>query len=214
MVPRRIRKLTALTATKPANSLVRSCVSRMMSSFMAQACSQLKRRARRRRACRMRESERITRTRIPPLQRIIIGLAGADAQRVLQVDDENLAVTNLAGFRCRGDGFHHGFDLTFRYRYFQLRFRQEAHGIFGAAIDLRVSLLPSIALDLGDGHAVDAETGERVAHLVELERFDDCDDKLHATGPVFRSPNRAVLFFARRRPRPPSRHDIRPAKKN
>ena len=58
-------------------------------------------------------------------------------------------------------------------------FGQEIHGIFGAAIDFGVALLPAVALDLGDGHAVDADGEERVAHFFELERFDDGDDELH-----------------------------------
>src|SRR3546814_7374424 len=51
--------------------------------------------------------------------------------------------------------------------------------IFGAAVDFGLPLLPAEALDLGHGHAGDAEPGQRLAHLVELERFDDSQDQLH-----------------------------------
>src|SRR5437868_2278216 len=37
------------------------------------------------------------------LQRVRIRLPGADAQRVLDFDDKNLAVTDLAGLRRTGD---------------------------------------------------------------------------------------------------------------
>ena len=42
-------------------------------------------------------------------------------------------------------------------RHFDFELGQKAHRIFGAAIDLRVALLPAIAFDLGDGHALNAE---------------------------------------------------------
>jgi hypothetical protein len=45
-------------------------------------------------------------------------------------------------------------------------------------------LLPPIALDLSHRHALDAERGERFAHFVELEGFDDRRNKLHL--PSFR----------------------------
>src|ERR1039458_3052070 len=60
----------------------------------------------------------------------------------------------------------------------------------GVAIDLHVTLLPPVALDLGHGHAVNADASEGVAHLVELERFDDGDDQFHGF------PSRQSLWLA------------------
>ncbi len=56
---------------------------------------------------------------------------------------------------------------------------EEVHGVFGAAVDLHVTLLPPEALDLGDSHAGNADPGEGFAHLVEFEWFDDGDYQLH-----------------------------------
>ena len=39
--------------------------------------------------------------------------------------------------------------------------------------------LAAEALDLGDGHALDADGAEGVLDLVELEGLDDCGDELH-----------------------------------
>ena len=64
-----------------------------------------------------------------------------------------------------------------------LDLRQEAHGVFGAAIDFRMALLTPVALDFGDGQALDADGGERFAHLVELERLDDCHHDFHKVSP-------------------------------
>ncbi len=62
---------------------------------------------------------------------------------------------------------------------FEPRLGHEVHDVFGAAINLGMALLPAVSLDLGDGHAVRAEPVERLAHVVELERFDDGGDDLH-----------------------------------
>ena len=43
------------------------------------------------------------------------------------------------------------------HRDLDLQLRQEAHGIFGAAVDFRVALLAAVAFDLGDGQALHAE---------------------------------------------------------
>jgi hypothetical protein len=42
-----------------------------------------------------------------------------------------------------------------------------------------VALLTPVALYLGDGQPLNAEFGESVADLVELERPDDGSDELH-----------------------------------
>src|SRR5579864_32129 len=112
----------------------------------------------------------------PSLDRVGIGLAGADAHRVIQPGHEDLAVPDLAGAGGRGDGVHGSLDLIARNRHFQPELRHEAHGIFGAAVNLRVTLLASIAFDFRDGHAVGAERRQRLADLLEPERLDDGRD--------------------------------------
>ena len=62
--------------------------------------------------------------------------------------------------------------------------RQEIHGVFGPAIDLLVPLLPAVAFDLGNGHALHPHGSERVANVVKLERFDDGDDQFHGSSRV------------------------------
>src|SRR5262249_36191390 len=69
-------------------------------------------------------------------------------------------------------------------RDFDLELGQEAHGIFGAPIDLGVPLLPAIPFDFGDGEPVDADTGQRVADLVEFEWLDDGHDEFHGNPPL------------------------------
>ena len=64
-----------------------------------------------------------------------------------------------------------------------LHLGQEAHGVLGAAIDLGLALLAAEAFDLADRQALDAERGQRVAHLVQLERLEDRHDHFHCRHP-------------------------------
>src|SRR5262245_45822604 len=114
-----------------------------------------------------------------PLERVGIGLAGADADGLADVGHENLAVADLAGLCRCGDRLHHLVGLLRRNRDLDLHLRQEIHRVFGAAINLGMALLAAIAFDLGYRHAGDAEPGEGVAHVLEFEWLDDGNDKLH-----------------------------------
>src|ERR1700704_466667 len=60
-----------------------------------------------------------------------------------------------------------------------LHLRQEVDHIFGAAIELGVSLLPSEALGFQDGNSLQSDLIEGVLHLIELEGLDDRFDLLH-----------------------------------
>jgi hypothetical protein len=50
-----------------------------------------------------------------------------------------------------------------------------------------MALLTTVALDLGHGHATDADRGERLADFVKLEGFDNGDNELHVQAFVSRS---------------------------
>src|SRR5580698_1408013 len=111
-----------------------------------------------------------------------VGFAGADAHGVIEIDDEDLAVADLAGLRRRRDRVDDLVDLIRRAGDLELDLGQEAHGVFGAAVDFGVALLAAIAFDFGDGQPLHADFGQRVADLVELERLDDGHDYFHVTG--------------------------------
>src|SRR5271168_4454863 len=98
---------------------------------------------------------------------------------MIQTEHEDLAVADLSGLCRSRDGLDDLVDLSGWAGDFDFDLGQEAHGIFGAAIDFGVALLPPIALDLGDGQALDADFGKRIADLVELEWLDDCHHDFH-----------------------------------
>src|SRR5690606_16616736 len=117
-------------------------------------------------------------------ERIGVDLAGADADDLVERDDEHLAVADLAGARGAGDGLERGVEHLVRHRGLDLELGQEVDDVFGAAVQLGMALLPAEALDLGDGQARHAGIAEGFAHLVELERPDDGDDQFHGNSCV------------------------------
>ena len=57
------------------------------------------------------------------------------------------------------------------------------HGVFGAAIDLGLALLPPEAAHLAHRQALHADAREGLAHGLELVRLNHCNDVFHDTRP-------------------------------
>jgi hypothetical protein len=55
-----------------------------------------------------------------------------------------------------------------------------------------VALLAPISLHLGSRHPLHADRVESIAHILELEGFDDGDDDLHARNPAALRPGPAI----------------------
>src|SRR6266852_3884487 len=136
------------------------------------------------------------------LERVAVGFAGPDPQRVIDRRHEYLAVADLTGARARGDDVHRLVGKIRRDRDFDSQLRQKIHDIFGAAIDFGVALLAAVTFDLGYGHAADPDRGKRLAHLVELEWFDNGNNELH--GQAF------ISRILKEIPKGRSRLDLRP----
>src|SRR3972149_5414409 len=116
-----------------------------------------------------------------------VGFAGAYAHDLFQVENENLAIADLAGIGGFLDRLEHALEHVGVDRRFDLHLRQEVHHVFGAAVELGVPFLPAAALYLGDGDALNADSREGFAHLVELEGLDDCSYQFHVF-PLLRPP--------------------------
>src|SRR5688572_4490293 len=119
-----------------------------------------------------------------PLERRHIGFAGADADDLLEVEDEDLAVADLAGIGGLLDGLDRLLEQFGLDRGLDFHLRQEIDHVFRAPVELGVALLAAEALDLGHGGALHADRRERFAHFVELERLDDCGNQFHARRPL------------------------------
>src|SRR5262249_5847393 len=131
-------------------------------------------------------------------ERSSIGFAGADPHGMIEVEDENLAVSDLASFCGLGDRTDNFVDVVASDCHFDLYFRDEADGILTAAIDFRVALLPSIPFDFRDGEPFHPDVGESLANFIELEGLDDCLDDLHSRLPNLAQLTRAVWAVSQR----------------
>ena len=120
--------------------------------------------------------------------------AGADADRLLDVGYEDLAVADAAGLRSLADGLDGALDHVVAEHDLDLHLGQEIDDILGAAIEFGVTLLAAESLGLGHGDALQADFLERFLHLIELERLDDRFDLLHC-----------LRISERQRRRPPAR---------
>src|SRR4051794_5733485 len=100
---------------------------------------------------------------------------------MVEVDDEDLAVADLAGFRSRRDGIDGLVDLVRGNSDLDLDLGQEAHRVFGAAIDFRVALLPAISLDFRHRETVNADGGQSVPDFFEFEWLDDRHNDFHGS---------------------------------
>src|SRR5215471_4819789 len=113
------------------------------------------------------------------LDRVQPGFTGPDADCFLYVGDEDLAVADAPGLCRAADRLDGLFDQLVRDHDLDLHLGQEIDDVFGAAIELGVSLLPAEALGFGHRNALQSYFLKRFLHLVELERLDDGFDLLH-----------------------------------
>ncbi len=110
----------------------------------------------------------------------VVALAGANAQNPQDVGDENLAIAHLPCFRSADDGLHYLIDQFVLDGDFDAGLRHKVHDVLCAAVQLGMSALPPESLDLGHRHAGDADFGQRRAHVIQLEGFDDRGNQFHS----------------------------------
>src|SRR5712671_2151958 len=102
---------------------------------------------------------------------------------MVEVDDEDLAVTDLSGFCSRRDGVDGLVDMVRGDSYLNLDLGQEAHRVFSTAINFRVAFLPAIPLDFRHRETVNANGGQGITDFFELEWLDDRHNNFHRSYP-------------------------------
>src|SRR4051794_14225611 len=117
-------------------------------------------------------------------QRFDAGFTGANADRLVDAVDEDLAVADLSRAGRLGDRLDRAIDEGVVDDDLDLHLGQEAHGVLRTAIDLGLALLAAKALHFTDRQALDAERGQRVAHVVQLEWLEDRHDHFHLISPL------------------------------
>lgn len=106
-------------------------------------------------------------------------IPGADSNRLLDGEDEDLSVADTpgaGGILNRLDGPLGKIVLDDD---LNLHLGQEIDDIFGAAIKLGMAFLAAEPLHFSDRDSRDPDFVKRVFHIVQLERFDDGLDLLH-----------------------------------
>src|SRR5437867_5785041 len=113
------------------------------------------------------------------LERALVALARADAHRRLDRIDEDLAVADVAGLGPAGAHFVDLVDEVVRNDDLDLDLGKEVDRVLAAAVELGVALLPAEAAHLRHGHPDHPDGGERLLHVVQLERLDNRLDLFH-----------------------------------
>src|SRR5262245_65112511 len=117
--------------------------------------------------------------------RILTVLAGADADRLIDWEDEYLSVAEFASAGGLDNRVDSVLDDLVVEDDFNLQFRHEFNLVFAAPVDLGVALLPSEAFDLADGHALHAERLQRVFDAFEQVRTNDRFNLFHCNSIYF-----------------------------
>ena len=78
------------------------------------------------------------------------------------------------------NGFDDMLHLVVVHGGFNLDLGQKIHHVLGAPVQLGVAFLAAKTLDLRHGDTAYADVRERLAHLVQLEGFDDGGHDAHA----------------------------------
>ena len=107
-----------------------------------------------------------------------------------EVEDEDLAVADLAGVGRLLDGFDDLFGHVVAHRDLDLGFRQEVHLIFGTPVDFGVPFLAAEAFDFGHRHPLHAQLGQRFADGIKHERLEYGYNELHLGYPSLCAPTR------------------------
>src|ERR1035437_1954376 len=103
----------------------------------------------------------------------------ADANGLFDVGYKYLAVADLLRLRGLDDCGHGSIQMLVADDEFKLHLRQKIHGVFAAAIDLRMAFLAAEAFDYADRHSFDSHLVQGVFDFFQLERFDDGFDLFH-----------------------------------
>src|SRR6185436_18573365 len=102
----------------------------------------------------------------PPksLERDVVGLAGADAHRLTDLQHKDLAVTDRTGVGGLLDRLDDPARQGVGRGDLDLDLRHHVRAVFGPTVDFRLALLPSESFDFGNGHPLHAQRGKGFAH--------------------------------------------------
>src|SRR5207249_4707855 len=95
-------------------------------------------------------------------------VAVADTERVIDRGYEYLPVSEFARSCSFSDHAHNAIEFRVRHNQFELDLGQHVDLIFSPTVYLSVTLLPSVTVNLADGHAFNAGAFQRFLDLIEF----------------------------------------------
>jgi len=113
------------------------------------------------------------------LNSFFVFFAGTNTYYASHIEYKNLAVTDFSGLGGFHDRFHAGIDNIVRHHDLNLHLWQKIDHVFRAAIEFGMAFLTTKTFYLGHGHTGDPYFGKRFAHVIQLERFDNCINLFH-----------------------------------
>ena len=123
----------------------------------------------------------------------VVALAGADPDRAFEIDDEDLAVADLAGLGALAERLERRLDELVRDGDLEADLLGETHLHARAAIRLDAIELAAVALDAAQREPAHLGAVEGLEHVVDLVRSDDADDELHAAADLAAVQRRLVM---------------------
>jgi len=107
------------------------------------------------------------------------GLTGTNANGFEKLGNKNLAVANFSCTSGIGDCFDNLLKQLISDRQFDFCFRKKVDNVFGTAVQLCVPSLPAEAFDFRYGYSLNADIGNGLTNVVELEGLYDGFDFFH-----------------------------------
>jgi hypothetical protein len=106
-------------------------------------------------------------------------LARANAHHLVEIEDEDLTITDSSGLRRIDNRFDNPISEVRGNRNLDLELRKKVNCVVTAAVKFGAPALASVASGLHNGEAVDAKVRERIANIVQFYRLNDCGNEFH-----------------------------------
>ena len=115
----------------------------------------------------------------PGLNCRVVLFPGTNTNHAGDVKDEDFTVTDFTGLRRADNGIHAGINDIVSDHNFDFHFRQKIHHVLRPAVQFGVAFLTAKALHFRHRHPGDADFGQRFAHVIQFERFNNRINLFH-----------------------------------
>jgi hypothetical protein len=104
------------------------------------------------------------------LQSHLSPFAISDADRIVNLQQEDLPIPNLARCGMQNNGIHNWFDAFIRNNNLDAKLRDQTHFVLSTAVCFAVTFLPSVPPNLRHSHSLYTKFRERIFDLIKPAR--------------------------------------------